>query len=152
MGFTHYFDWKATKVTANEVAVIKLMAQRFQASTGHKLEFAVEQDAIIINGDSSKDHDHETLLVPTTKMEKNWDFCKTARKPYDLYVCAVLIYLAKKNRLTFSSDGDRNDWVGDSVGYEGKDPHNRLDRLAHIMDGFASKEDILTIVNKNLEE
>jgi hypothetical protein len=149
MGYTSYWDWKATKVTAAEVGVIKIMAQRFQDLTGHKLEFAVEQDAIIINGDSSKDHDHETLLIPTTKMTKHWDFCKTAHKPYDLYVCAVLIYLAKKNRLTFSSDGDIDAWLGDSVGYEGNDPHNRLDRLALIMN-FLTKNEIKSIVTKNL--
>ena len=40
-------------------------------------------------------------------------FCKTARKPYDLVVCGVLIVAAKHagRYVTVSSDGDLSDWM-----------------------------------------
>ena len=57
------------------------------------------------------DLDHETFLL-TRKDSGNFNFCKTARKPYDLMVCAVL-FLAKyhlKDKIKISSDGDMEDW------------------------------------------
>ena len=69
-------------------------------------------DGIIFNGDSSIDMDHETLcLIPFDTDNLNF-FCKTARKPYDLLVKAVLIS-AKRHfgkNMTLDSDGEISDW------------------------------------------
>ena len=41
----------------------------------------------------------------------NFDFCKTARKPYDFVVCTMLLSLANHlENFEFSSDGDKDDW------------------------------------------
>ena len=64
---------------------------------------------ISFNGDATLGLDHESFRV--TPNTSKFDFCKTARKPYDLMVCAVLISM-KKHLVTFSysSDGNSDDW------------------------------------------
>lgn len=61
-----------------------------------------------INGDASQDLDHETFCIERGGGPD--DFCKTARKPYDVVVTAVLAYLAAYYGLEVSSDGDAPDW------------------------------------------
>ena len=52
--------------------------------------------------------DHESFfLTPETT---NWNFCKTARKPYDLLVCAVLLSAYNILGYELSSDGGFEDW------------------------------------------
>lgn len=58
---------------------------------------------------------HESFVIANEATE--FTFCKTARKPYDAVVCAVLI-LAKAyfgKNIEISSDGDWAEWQ------EGKD-------------------------------
>ena len=54
--------------------------------------------------DNKKDEFHKKLL--------HFEFCKTAQKPYDLPVTAVLILAVKhfKDDVKVSSDGDAADW------------------------------------------
>ncbi len=71
----------------------------------------INTKVIYFNGDESKDLDHETFYFPFTGEDFNFNFCKTARKPYDFMVCITLLSL--KNNVTgfsFSSDGDKEDW------------------------------------------
>jgi len=64
---------------------------------------------ICFNGDGSVDLDHETFSVTPDPID--FEFCKTARKPYDLMVCAVLISMKKHLvNFSYSSDGDAEDW------------------------------------------
>lgn len=44
--------------------------------------------------------------------ERGWDFCKTAHKPYDLIVTAMLCYLESTfpDHFSVSSDGTPADW------------------------------------------
>lgn len=69
---------------------------------------------IWFNGDASEHLDHETFSIhwfrPTTSGKYN-DFCKTARKPYDLLVCFALLTFAEifPEAFEFSSDGDMED-------------------------------------------
>lgn len=52
---------------------------------------------------------HETFYIEYDSGKK-YDFCKTARKPYDAVVCCVLIVLKEHlgYKFNFSSDGDFN--------------------------------------------
>lgn len=52
--------------------------------------------------------DHETLLIQYGF--NRWDFCKTARKPYDLLVCACLIAATDYLGYDVSSDGRFKNW------------------------------------------
>jgi len=56
---------------------------------------------------------HETFYIERKVTEDSWLFCKTARKPYDLMVCAVLIlYKYYFPEITVDSDGEFNDeWI-----------------------------------------
>jgi hypothetical protein len=66
----------------------------------------VGNDRIVFNGDGTKDEDHETMCLE--RQGGGFQFCKTARKPYDCYVKAVLIlanYYAP-GALKVSCDGD----------------------------------------------
>ena len=51
---------------------------------------------------------HETLYISIDEFD--WSFCKTARKPYDLLVCACLIATHEILGYDVSSDGDLEDW------------------------------------------
>jgi len=73
------------------------------------------------NGDNNKNMDHETFVITadagdeedSMRWYRGFQFCKTARKPYDLLVCAALLSLEHHfgRRVTqVSSDGDYNDW------------------------------------------
>jgi hypothetical protein len=65
------------------------------------------ENEIVFNGDN--DLSHESFFI--TPYPIDFEFCKTARKPYDLMVCAVLIS-CKKHLVNFSysSDGEEEEW------------------------------------------
>ncbi len=66
----------------------------------------VDNSDIVFNGDASKGEDHETFLL--SKVNSGFQFCKTARKPYDRYVKAVLLVAQHfaPGALDVSCDGD----------------------------------------------
>lgn len=71
-------------------------------------ESAIEPTAFRFNG--LNDDAHETFYVDQGNDE--WSFCKTARKPYDVAVTAILAYLegAHPDKFSVGSDGDSDDW------------------------------------------
>jgi len=75
----------------------------------------VTPDHIRFNG--WKDEGHETFLVTRERPDlpswdpaakESFDFCKTARKPYDLAVCLVLLSMSRHapRSVRVGSDGD----------------------------------------------
>jgi len=75
----------------------------------------INESQIWFNGDEKNGMDHETFGIkwyPDGGIAK--DFCKTARKPYDLLVCVTLLAMQESFKgtgaFTFSSDGDNSDW------------------------------------------
>ena len=67
----------------------------------------VNMGTIVFNGTDS----YETFSL--NRIGNDYEFCKTAEKPYDRYVKAVLVIanFYAPNALTVSSDGnDPNDW------------------------------------------
>ncbi len=128
MGYTHY--WKAEKprpFTQEEWRDIKT---KFGALVAHLPEttktaggfFADSPLAVIVQGDpeviwfegwgkrEKEDLSHETFVLEKSPGE--FQCCKTARKPYDLLVCATLIMIHGNapGVLDISSDGDAGDW------------------------------------------
>lgn len=78
----------------------------------------ISQTNIWLNGDGSKELDHETFAfdlfdigrfnkIENLENDEIWSFCKTAHKPYDLVVCASLMAIKHhlKSDFKISSDG-----------------------------------------------
>jgi len=106
MGYTHYFQLKETPT---EQAFTKFSngARQLAQASGIRLNTEFTNESVIVNG-IGKD-EHETLVI--NKVSKRWEFCKTARKPYDEVVTSTLI-LAKYlfPSMYLSSDGNWGEW------------------------------------------
>lgn len=119
MGYTHY--WNITEefpVTlwrgfANDfIKILPHFIDKLDHETNQK--FNVNGENMIFNGIGEEAHETFTMNR-TNPLEKShtgeieyFDFCKTARKEYDIAVCCALI-IAKKyfgNRIKVSSDGE----------------------------------------------
>lgn len=128
MGYIHYWqnaceldDEAWTDITAAVKRIITLGEREVTKAPGYSTatftghikgpdgrgmpEFS--QDHIFLNGDAP-DFDHESFAIYRAR---STEFCKTARKPYDLVVTACLAYLAAYHGFEVSSDGDAEDWV-----------------------------------------
>lgn len=54
--------------------------------------FTDDGEALCFNGNAADDMNHETFIVQREiPVEDYWDFCKTAYKPYDVFVVAALL-------------------------------------------------------------
>ena len=112
MGYTHY--WKHNKqedgkfeeavMHCNKILAVKesMLADAFG---DNELETSPEQLRFNGRGEDS----HETFAV---RNENNdFDFCKTAYKPYDVVVTACLTVLSNTlDNFKVSSDGDESDF------------------------------------------
>lgn len=147
MGYTHYwtqkrnFTRKAWAEISDDIATILKDVQHVQGvvladwngSAGTQPEF--EADQISFNG--LGDNSHESFTVDRVRAPKQaWEkhsgdgFCKTARKPYDLAVTAVLCYLATVAEThDVTSDGHGKNWL------EGlAEARRALPRYANVLD------------------
>lgn len=112
MGYTHY--WKGLKANGLEENAKKIV--KVAMEDGIKLgdgcgvnEPIIKEGFIDLNGWEDYGEDHETFRLSDNT---SFDFCKTARKPYDTVVVAILID-AIVNNLKYddiSSDGNYSDW------------------------------------------
>jgi hypothetical protein len=114
MGYTHYFHSKELDEDAFEE--FSKDAARLIKSSPVKLAFEydkpgdpplVTHDEVRFNGVGDKGH--ETFSIRRSGGD---EFCKTAQKPYDLIVTAILIAAKKHfgNAIEVRSDGDNIDW------------------------------------------
>lgn len=149
MGYTHY--WKDVKIdnlnNVNEKFKLfkRLIKKNYKHiyTAGNKyltkyliiqreynidLPIELNQEYCIFNG--KRDLGNETFYISET----DFNFCKTARKPYDFFVTAYLMLLADDDSFTgkVSTDGNTDDWKW------------CYDRLIHY--GLVSKklEDLIT--------
>jgi len=117
MGYTHY--WRPTRdLTEDEWDNIRQVAKTIlKDNHGIILDneptdsqnLSITYDSILCNGIG--DDGHETFYL-TRKMRNDFEFCKTAQKPYDKYIVAMLIAVAQiTDSITVSSDGDQSDWL-----------------------------------------
>lgn len=126
MGYTHYWkpkhtitefsdkDWQSLREVAKKV---------FTKCTNRGISIVFDCDISKSRPHINKNYigfnglgnlGHETFILQ--KRITNFTFCKTARKPYDIAVIAVLIYANYLNPdLNISSDGNLTDW---QAGYD----------------------------------
>lgn len=93
MGYTRY--WKRTEKLIDDYFVnfVKAVVDdcekrgiKICGGDGYGKPY-IEIDGIYINGNASKGLDHETFYIDG---EPGFNFCKTARKPYDYAVKTIL--------------------------------------------------------------
>lgn len=112
MGYTHY--WKGLRST-KELAeitkeIIRISGVKIcnEDGTGEPI---VEENYIGLNGTKENNEWHESFYL--SDKNDGFNFCKTARKPYDKVVVAILVAAIIQEvpgYKTISSDGDVNDW------------------------------------------
>lgn len=133
MGYTHYWDMsrdisernfkkltkdmKAIEAYINENKIVsetacggydEIVTLHDTDGTGTGVYYSDRQ--FCFNGDGSMNLDHESMHIRLGAND-SWTFCKTARKPYDLAVCLILLSLKYHVRSTrVSSDGGTDDW------------------------------------------
>lgn len=139
MGYTHY--WKMSKpltITPSQRALIN------EVLVEHADVIEVFQnDKQVLNFNGAPD-DHENFYVEWNK-KKEFDFCKTARKDYDVVVCKILWILSADDGFTFSSDGDiqggEEGWAEANAWW--KNNKHRLDINSGMSDNKPSQEEVV---------
>ena len=107
MGYTHYFE-QHKPVSDSDWRMLQDMTRRIVAESNVDIYFDDCSDYFILHGVG--DDSWESFYVNRYGAASH--FVKTARKPYDMVVVAILTVM--KNNLadafTITSDGDSDDW------------------------------------------
>ncbi len=110
MGYTHYWTNSSTKPSEEvKQKFLSFLAAIMQSSQVAQLnpEY-ITADRVALNG-VTEELEHESFIADFSGNGK-WDFCKTAKKPYDVVVVASLIALEKLDIIMeWTSDGDPQD-------------------------------------------
>ena len=131
MGYTHYWYQKKS-FTNEEWEHIQYFADRLTKSMEAQKTLGIEKKQsdhvrvtdrnIVFNGKQKYNLDHETFCLEKDMILSEHDdpskgafnFCKTANKPYDKFVTAVLLiaHNIAPDTITLKSDGWRDEWEG----------------------------------------
>ena len=121
MGYTHYHknlsftDATWEKLRRDVRKLLKNLPEDVKVQREHNNDSRplIGKDSIIFNGVG--ENGHETFLMD--KKASEFEFCKTARKPYDLAACGVLM-LASVHATSgqISSDGVNGAWKHEPTG------------------------------------
>ena len=126
MGYTHYWRFHRDKMTTEDIRntfkavteeiqdIINKLPQSKEVLRGGlgEGEPIINETEVWFNGDEELGNDHETFCI-NWKDTEAFGFCKTARKPYDLFVCLSLLSFTEhfpSHVFTLSSDGDAEEW------------------------------------------
>lgn len=136
MGYTHYFEgigFLDDETLAEAKLIMTAAANKgivIRGWDGNDAPF-IEDGFISLNGDESTDNDYESFEIGR---DKKWSFCKTARRPYDAVVGAILIAVKQHQpdaKITSDGNWDESpDWGEPRALYElalGKPAINPLD-------------------------
>jgi hypothetical protein len=119
LGYTHYFnqnrsfttfEWEAIRKFSKRIIKVNKDILGDMMGEGGKPEAG--KNCIAFNGIG--DMAHESFAINREHDVKDrGNFCKTAEKPYDVCVVAVLCFInyVAPGALDISSDGRRNDWM-----------------------------------------
>ena len=122
MGYTHYFkDVTSTPQLAQAAREIVNASDVSICGPDGTGMPRISDYEIALNGDANEGGDHETFWLPSAP--DGFNFCKTARKPYDEVVGAILIYAicsGSPGSENISSDGTiaEAEWVNSIALYE----------------------------------
>ena len=112
MGYTHYFKELKRELHEEELNIINKIIKEsgvlIRGGSGDSDSTpSVLKYMIRLNGDEVDDQGHETFQIGAG--DTKFNFCKTARKPYDVVVVAICIYLKSLGIFSWSSDGGPED-------------------------------------------
>jgi hypothetical protein len=98
------YDYKSNTTTMYKVPFVLKGANGYGEPT-------FTDELVCFNGDASMDYDYETCYIALDSNSYDYDFCKTARKPYDVAVCLTLLCFKKAfgEDFSYSSDGNKDD-------------------------------------------
>lgn len=119
MGYTHYFkqnkpvsgeQWQAFQKEAQVVIDHAQKNLNIVLMSNDSDGVLLNDERVNLNGDETRDLDHETFYLE--KDYRDFNFCKTARKPYDLVVCSLLLLAHEHmpNHHDIGSDGSFDEW------------------------------------------
>lgn len=130
MGYTHYLKFARKPTDAELKPAIAEMKKVVADGRAKRVLFGplgkgvpkIRATELAFNGNAKGDRGHETFSFPGDLTVKDYlasgpgffDFCKTARKPYDAYVVACLLVARDhfpKKVLDITSDGEAGDWL-----------------------------------------
>ncbi len=111
MGYTHYYTITGTEKEREklkfDLPIVKAIVEKYKDILSYNGDIedqgpVVREDYIFFNG--IEDDAHETFCIAR---EGQREFCKTARKPYDIAVCMILLVLSHEypENIKFGSDG-----------------------------------------------
>jgi len=123
MGYTHYWEIKKGTPKLSKACLddIKKVCERYgkliQFEEDEKKPIVLKPGEIRFNGIG--ENGHETFLIECPPKPASYqafkdgflfNFCKTARKPYDIVVCEILLILKAhlQENIKLSSDGFSN--------------------------------------------
>lgn len=103
MGYTRYWNInrKLTQNREDTKFEIEMLDKNGQGINSP----IITETEIWLNGDLDEDLDYETFSIMTTGNNSKYGFCKTARKPYDVVVNAILKIL-KDYKWVYNVDSD----------------------------------------------
>jgi hypothetical protein len=124
MGYTHYWDTKPTITKAKWDSFTKAVKILLKGVTVIQKEYTDSAKPVInsreVRFNGIEDDGHETFYMKRVDKPSAWsedktvvfNFCKTARKPYDKYATATLLlaHLYLGDEISIDSDGDVSDW------------------------------------------
>ena len=123
MGYTHYWTINQKEISPESWFGFMQEFSEIEAKFHEKLDhttdqkYRIDSESIIFNGIGEQGHETFTMNRKNPMEEsytgenEYFDFCKTARKEYDIAVCCALI-IAKKyfgDIIKVSSDGEDED-------------------------------------------
>lgn len=122
MGYTHYWTKRRDLTTEERERFLNyaeiIVGNNSETAFPLSPELTVvdrDRNTVIFNGDPADPDDltHEDFWLELDAPVGEFQFCKTARKPYDTAVTAVLLALdlAAHKAYAISSDGDEFDWT-----------------------------------------
>ena len=119
MGYTRYWNRTSQPITEDFCEAVRKIIEDSKAKgifIGNgwgEGEPIITLDTVSFNGDASKDLDHETCYF-SNEDEVGFNFCKTARKPYDYTVREVLKVAEQMGIITdVRSDGENEEIISD---------------------------------------
>lgn len=114
MGYTHYWrkaraatpgEWDNFTGAVRAILAVPSLSGLVQYESDDASPVQADSNTVRFNGKG--DDGHETFVIGPEACD--FDFCKTARKPYDLVVCLVLLAAQATLPCKVSSDGDWSD-------------------------------------------